>query len=66
MVDNSDLKKCDTMGNQTPLDMKKTQQSSFLNGQESTVYTRTALDESRLGEGLADASPMKFDNNTGM
>ena len=36
--------------------------SSFMNGGDETVNTKSEFDQSRFTQ--ADASPLKFDNNT--
>ena len=43
-----EIKKCETMGNNTPFDLKNTQMSSFMNQGDSTVNTKSEFDRSNL------------------
>lgn len=59
------MQKCETVGVATPFEKKGTVGgSSFMNQGDSTVHTKSEFDNSRFGT-QADASPLKFDNNTG-
>ena len=58
-----EIKKCETMGNNTPFDLKNTQMSSFMNQGDSTVNTKSEFDRGALTP-LNDQSPLKFDNTT--